>query len=123
MEVITRIEAYTGAAITSADKYLAITHRPLTDWFFSLLDSNYFWEAQRLLQCLLCAQIPGNEGRKLLEAFILKASEEGLQHEPIRVAVCALILQYLRMFTPSALGPLTPIAWNDEVVRHTFVPI
>lgn len=89
------------------------------DWFYRLLEHEYFWEAQRVLHSLF-HKVSLPECEDMVHDFIKKAVSKNTGQESVQIAVSSLVQRFVyvvesRRINPLASNPLAVVQWNDAI--------
>ena len=117
--VLTGLEPkYLEASLTS-DGTSAGPWSVFKDWFYHLLHNHLFWEAQRILQSLLCiVSLP--ESQKMVHDYIEKAVSTNIGEESVQIAVSSLVQRFIYVVKSKRSSPLAVVPWNDAITWALF---
>ena len=84
------------------------------DWFLYLLQNEYFWAAQRVLQSLFDI-LPLKDCKGLVSDYIRKAEATSIHQESVQVALSSTVQRYIYVALTGNSYPLTVLPWNNAV--------
>lgn len=84
------------------------------DWFYLLLEHEYFWEAQRILHSLFHGiSLPQCE--VLVNDFIKIAVSKNIGQESVQIAVSCLVQRLVYVVESKCSDPWAVVQWNDAI--------
>ena len=89
------------------------------DWFYHLLQHQYFWEAQRILRSLFYV-LPRLQYVELVQHYMETAVRTNVSQDPVKIAASSLVQHFLYAIESEDPNPPAVVQWNDAVTWALF---